>query len=184
MATDFIGDGRIMVPDSTAVGGLKSISDENPQYQTGTLFHDVGNNKKYVYIYNAQTDDLAANTFEIIYQQEDTSTAGTLAATNWQTIAYDDVPGTKVYCVAPAAAIPTLYCGWVQVQGDNTAMVVTSQARATVGSGLSLTHGGQYTLAAAEPGQSKSMFAIVRVANTGASTAANVYLIGEKAEQL
>ena len=103
---------QTILKHTTEKGQLKSVSDTTAQHTVGTQYYDRKNNKTYVYAYNGLGASASINDPNYLVPQDSGQTGG-----NWTIEPLTD--GAKnVYVCVPAAALPTLYYGWAQVQGD------------------------------------------------------------------
>lgn len=173
----FLEYGNVIVPDTTATGGLKSTGDTYPQYATGTVTYKIASPvsagvRKYVYALAgaALTDQKATWVVD---------TGGTDGATVKAVAVADS--SLYGYVGAPAASITSGKYGWVQVAGPVTALDgLVSEAR-TAGGQIDHTSGKLAYLTAGALGSTiASVFGYVRVANTAAATTGNIHLIGKE----
>ena len=167
--------GNIIVPETADTGGLLTTGDTVAQFPPGTVTYKISANvleaKKYVYVYAEGA--LTAN--KATYVVERGGVLGGVAA-----LAIADTAGLGHVGASPAAVTATKY-GWVQIAGPVTAMTgLTSEAR-TAGGQMDHTGGVLSYLASDNEGATiSSVFGMVRVANTAASTTGNIHLIGER----
>jgi len=177
-----LGDGRIMVPTSTATGGLNTTGDTYPEHPTGTWVQNYKDGKAYVYVYNSSGSALVAGTAYCVQAQESSASDG--YKKNFQIMAIADQAGSESLAATPTTALGATKYGWAQFRGDQTALLLNTSETRAAGVSISVTGGKFASLAAAEPGAVASVCALVRVANTAASSTANVYLTGNWIAQL
>jgi hypothetical protein len=173
----FLHDANIVVENTTNPGQLLSVTDSTPYHVTGTTYLDRATGKAYVYAYNAHTATLTAHapSFVAAYNNVGNVFDGVQSLTT-----VTDIGENPCYVCSNVAAIPTLYYGWFQYRGNETALSgCTSEAR-TAGDNMVVTASVLSRAAAPAWGVDKKCFAIVRVANTAAGTTANVFLIGRE----
>ena len=157
---------------TTESGQLLTAGDTAAQHTVGTTYYDTKNDKTYVYVYAAAA--LTSQKATYIVER------GNSTDIPYYAIAIADT-AYHGYVGAPATAITATTYGWVQVVGNVTAMTgLTSEAR-TAGGQMDHTGGVLSYLASDNEGVTiPSVFGVVRVANTAASTTGNVRLLGVK----
>ena len=106
---------QILVPHTTAKGGLFSITDQYPQYPRGQIYEAVdknGNTAEFEYLYNAVGAACVAGVFNLKFLGASATSPGVdgLTASN-----------NEIGEIAIAqAAIPTLYWGWHLTKGKSS----------------------------------------------------------------
>lgn len=171
-----IYDQKVILIDTAEIGQLKSVVDNVATTRTGTVYTERISGKGYFYAYNATGGALTANSMYAAVPGYSASDVDY----DVQIVAVEDMDLTPVRVVFPVAAIPTAYYGWVQYKGDKTnATGFTSEARTVAGQMVLVNGAGAFLSTAPLFGPDPSAFAIVRVANTAASTTANIRLIGD-----
>jgi len=171
-----IRDTSFVVEHTANPGQLLSITDSTPYHNTGQTYLDKATGKWYAYAQNNHTTTIAANAPAPLAAAND----ATSVRQGWATTVISDLGNACCYIVTPCAAIPTTYYGWYQFQGDVTALTGCTNEARTAGDQMEVTGGVLSRAAALGFGVGPKCFGIVRVANTGASTTANVYLIGRE----
>lgn len=164
---------------TTEKGQLLSISDSTAQHTVGSTHYDSKNNKTYVYAYNALGATFSDNDPSYLVPQYSGATGGNYTV---------EPPGDgtdHVYVCVPAALVPTLYYGWVQVQGDVDVNAsdtgVFADTAWAVNDELLMIDGKGGTSADADIGVLDAAFAIVE--DSRASTdveECTIYLIGRE----
>jgi hypothetical protein len=167
---------KIVVEHTANPGQLLSITDSVPYHRTGQTYFDRKTGKGYVYGYNGTGGALTANSFTSLGPYYTTDSTDK----DWAYFTPTNI-AVVAYIVAPCAAIPSTYFGWSQFKGNNTGFICTSESRATAGAHMYIYDGGTKCAAASAWGVPNTTFAVVRAADTGATTVANVRLIGREA---
>ncbi len=106
-----------LLKHTTEKGQLLSITDDTAQHTVGAVYFDEKNNKTYVYAYNGVGAAVAADAVYVLIPKY-SSTATNY--TRWQVdgMTDDTTKLCKKYVCVPAAAVPSVYYGWNQVQGE------------------------------------------------------------------
>ena len=106
-----------LLKHTTEKGQLLSITDDTAQHTVGTTHYDGKNNKTYVYAYNGVGAAVAADAVYVLIPKY-SSTATDY--TRWQVdgMADDTTKLCRKFVTVPAAAVPSTYYGWFQVQGE------------------------------------------------------------------
>lgn len=184
MGFEFHPNPRMVLGHSAEKGCLTSITDNTtPYHQSGTVYYDRENDKTYVYAYNAAGAAVAANVVYLLTPKYNT------AGEHWQVVAVaDDTVKKHKYACVPAAALPSTYYGWVQVQGTASISTsdtdtVTNQAWA-VGDELYVTAAIIATQADTTLGVIDTTFGFAQVSHASDHTATTavgtIYLIGRE----
>ena len=164
------------IEETANPGQLLTITDSSPMHKVGALYYNPDDDKTYIYAYNATGADAVQYSLEIL---ENVYSAAT-PRVNWQAIGVSDSDGDMAYVCAPAAAIPTLYYGWWQVQGDVAAAAGLVSETRTAGEELIVTDTTYIAATAGTNGCEDAAFAIVNATTTAAATTANIYLLGRE----
>ena len=165
--------GQAIVPDTTAIGALRTTGDSAQAWKPGTVTTKVTSDgvQTFVYMYaeSALTSQKACMIFERGGVLGGMAGAAMADSTSWN------------YIGAPAASITSGKYGWVQIEGPVTAMDgLVSEAR-TAGNQLDLTGGTLADLASNAAGTTiASVCGYIRVANTAAATTGNIHLHGNR----
>ena len=171
--------GPSILKHTTEKGQLMSVSDDAPQHTVGSTYYDTKNNKTYVYAYNAVGATLSDNDIYYIIPQYSGATGG-----NYTVEPIADAAKYAYVCV-PAALVPTLYYGWVQMQGDvevnsSDTTVFLKEANA-VGDELCISNGLSSTLADDDNGVADTCYALVEDSRaTSTTTETTIYLLGRE----
>ncbi len=164
---------------TTEKGQLKSVSDSAAQHTLGSSYYDRKNNKTYVYVYNGAGATLSNNDIYFVVPRQTAATGGNYSVEAIATAT------DHVYVCVPAAAILSLYYGWVQVQGDAevNASDTTVFLKEVWGAGdeLCISDGLSSTLAEGDLGVGDGAYAIVEDARaTSDVDDETIYLIGRE----
>ena len=164
---------------TTEKGQLKSITDTTAQHTVGSSYYDSKNNKTYVYAYNGLGAAGSINDPSYLVPQDSGQTGG-----NWTIEPVTD-GAKRTYVCVPAAAIPSLYYGWAQVQGDvdvnaSDTDVFTDEAWAA-NDELFITGGKPATVADDDAGITDTAFAIVQDSRASTDVGeCTIYLVGRE----
>lgn len=110
-----MSSGQVLVPHSTALGGLFSITDQYPRWARGQVHEQVdenGNIAKFEYLYNAVGAAVKAGVFYLKDQGASTASPSV-----------DGFTVSNAECAEIAiaqAAIPSLYWGWYLTKGRSS----------------------------------------------------------------
>jgi len=169
---------QISVPETTAKGGLHSITDQYAQYTPGTVFetpHPDGDGiVKYIYGYNGTGAACVQNMPVWLVWGAD--------GTNPKAIAVADGQAYYGMVAVPQSAIPSTYWGWYHFEGPtiNRMYHDAIDANATLttvdGQGLSISSGVCVTAALAWTDEKD--FAVSTEARTAATTS-HCWLFGK-----
>lgn len=166
--------------NTTEKGQLLSVSDTTAQHKVGAVYHDVKNDKTYVYAYNAVGSELDDNDPYFLVPQYSGATGG-----NFTIEPLGDCVSKAVHICVPAAEVPSTYYGWAQVQGDvdvnaSDTNIWTDEAWA-VNDELFLTASKGGTATDDDTGVANATFAIVEDSRASTGTAeCTIYLIGRE----
>ena len=168
-----------ILKQTTEKGQLLTVSDDTAQHTVGAKYYDDKAHKTYVYAYNAVGAELSDNDIYYIIPQHTAGTGG-----NYTVEPIADAAKYAYVCV-PAAAVPTLYYGWVQVQGDvevnASDTTVFLKETWAVNDELCISNGLSSTLADDDNGVADTTYAIVEDSRaTSAVTEETIYLIGRE----
>ena len=106
---------QILLPETTDMGGLFSITDENPQYPRGFKFQKVGDGGDVCtleYLNNGVGADVAAGVFYLKFL------GATAASPGVDGFTVSDAQAAEI-CIAQAA-IPSTYWGWYLTKGKTS----------------------------------------------------------------
>jgi len=158
---------------TTEPGQLLSITDAVPQHDVGLIYRDEGNDKAYMYVYNG------TGAAHVQYSLELLEPLGG-ASVHWQTDGIADHAASYCFVVAPAAAHPNLYYGWVQFYGDVDAAAGFASEAVTANEEC-VTLDATYVKGTADTqGVNPTAFALVNTTNAVAGTSHDIFLIGRE----
>ena len=165
--------GQAIVPDTTAIGALRTTGDTAQAWKPGTVTTKVTSDGVQTFVYMYAESTLTGQKATVVFER-----GGVLGGMAAAALADS---GSYCWIGAPAASITSTKYGWVQLEGPVTAFAgLVSEAR-TAGGQLDVTQGTLAYLTSDAKGTTiASVCGYVRVANTAAATTGNIHLHGNR----